>query len=118
MSHIDNTTRATKAYHILADATNVHLNLIDMIDRLTLYGGSQHLLAAYKALTGETRKSIHPQKLVRQFYHALDITGGSLEEKIDLLNEFGNDIYLDDVAEYRHEVEQFGAPYELAGDVQ
>ena len=92
MSHINNITRATKAYHILADATNYHLSLTDMIERLALHGGSQHLFASYKALTGESRKSLHPQMLIRNFYRALDITGNSLEEKIDLLNEFGHGV--------------------------
>jgi len=97
MSHINNITRATKAYHILSDATNVHLNLTDMIDRLAQTETWKPLFAAYKALTGETfsvsvSSHLMTSKLVKQFYHVLDITGNSLEQKIDLLNEFGNDI--------------------------
>ena len=113
MSHIDNITRATKAYHILSQATNVHLDLFEQIERLGQTETYPPLFAAYKALTGETfslglSSHLMPTKLEKAFFHKLDITGSSYQDKVDQLNEFGNDIYLDDLAEYQHEVETFG----------
>jgi len=115
MSHIDNITRATKAYHILAQATNYHLDLVEMIERLFHHDGEQHLRSSCKALSGHAfPKGAPPARLMREFFHALDITGSNLQEKIELLNEFGNDIYLEERDKYRQEVQQFGAPYEHA----
>ena len=59
MSHIKNITRATKAYHILSEATNVHLELTEMIARLGRAPADDSqswraLFAAFKALTGKT----------------------------------------------------------------
>ncbi len=115
MSHIDNITRATKAYHILAEGTNYHLDLVEMIERLYHADGHQLLIAAGKALTGRSiPKGAPPSRLMREFFHALDITGNSYQEKINFLNEFGNDIRLEDEENYRNEIHTYGAPYEHA----
>lgn len=112
MSHIDNEVRATKAYHILVQATNVHLDLTEMIQRLANYGGKKTLVAAYKALTGETNKHADARKVISQFWYKLHIQEDSLEGKEILLNEFGNDIRLSDIEECRHECEAFGLNYD------
>jgi hypothetical protein len=117
MSYIDNITRATKAYRILSQATNVHLDLAEQINRLAETQTWKPLFAAYKALTGETFRlgvSSHLMagKTVKQFIRILEIDGDSREEKIDLLNEFGSDIHQSDIEEYRHECETFGLNYD------
>ncbi len=117
MSHIDNITRATKAYHILSQATNVHLDLHDQINRLYETDTYRPLFAAYKALTGETfslglSSHLMPAKLRKTFFQKLFITGNSYQAKVDQLNEFGDDIHQSDIEEYRHEVETFGLNYD------
>ncbi len=97
MSHIDNITRATKASNILAQATNVHLDLHEQINRLAATKTWSPLFAAYKALTGEAfsvcgNGPIMTAKLTKQFILALDITGNSLEEKLGQINEFGKSV--------------------------
>jgi D-serine dehydratase len=94
MSYIDNEVRATKASNILALATNVHLDLNEQINRLYETDTFRPLFAAYKALTGETfslglSSHLMPAKLRKTFFHKLDITGNSYEEKVDQLNAFG-----------------------------
>lgn len=89
MSHIDPHDRAAKAYTILADQTNVHLPLVEMIYRLQNTKSFDTLRAAHKALTGETKRGNVGRHLVREFFHALDITGGSYDEKRQALNAFG-----------------------------
>ena len=96
MSYIDDTVRATKAYHILAQATNVHLDLVEMIERLSMGDGQQILCAAGKALTDKRHKDCYTRTLVREFFHTLQIRGNSYQEKADLLNEFASDIYQKD----------------------
>ena len=94
MSYIDNITRATKASNILAQATNVHLDLNEQINRLYETDTYRPLFAAYKALTGETfslglSSHLMPAKLRKDFFYTLGITGNSYQDKVDQLNEFG-----------------------------
>ncbi len=92
MSHINKITRATKAYHILAEATNVHLELTEMIHRLILTDTFRPIFAARKALTGETMPMISSHlmatRLLKDFWRALGIDG-NFEGKAAALNVFG-----------------------------
>lgn len=93
MSHINKITRAGKAYHILAQATNVHLELTEMVARLVMTETYRPLFAAYKALTGETfslGQSSHLMavKLIKNFWRVLGIDG-NYDGKCAALNMFG-----------------------------
>ena len=114
------------ALGIIFNATNWHLELAEAITRLGDYPepGRDPLAAAIKALSNHKadRKLSAERKarrLVSQFFHAYDLSSAagydSYQAKIDQLNEWAEDWKNDQRQEWRHEVQQFGAPYEIAG---
>lgn len=69
MAHIDPAVRAAKAARLEADGAPLE--------------------AVYHALTGEKApRNLRAAKVMKSYFHALDIDGDSLEEKTRKLEEF------------------------------